>query len=135
MQEGTSNLILLFFSWWYGYLPHRLYLALKAAILTITDLFSVRLLFKTLFAPWKRDIISYEGLTLQQKFQVLMLNLSSRFIGFIVKIFVLAAFIIIFSLTTAIFIATFLLWLAFPIVVIGLLILGITNIISSNSYG
>ena len=135
MQEGTSNLFLLFFSWWYHYLPRRLYLAFLALSITLIDLFSVKQIFKTLFAPWKRDVQSYEGLTLQQKFQVFLMNLASRLIGFLVKIFVFATFIVMFAATIVIFVAMFLLWLAFPIVVIGLLILGIVNIISGGSYG
>lgn len=127
MKEGTNNLFLLFFSWWYSYLPHRLFLAFKAASITLADLFSVKILFLTLLSPWKRDIISTEGLTLQQKFQVWMLNISSRVVGFLVKISVLAAFLIIYSLTLGIFLSFFTLWLAFPLVVASLFVLGFIN--------
>jgi len=132
-MEGTSNLILLFFSWWYHYLSRRLYLAFNALALTLFDLFSVKLIFKTLFAPWKRDVLSYEGLAIQQKFQVLMMNLASRCIGFIVKIFVFVTFIVVFVAAVIIFFAAFLLWLAFPLATVALLILGIFNILQISS--
>ena len=131
-MEGTSNLFLLFFSWWYHYLPRRLYLAFKALVITLFDLFSVKLIFKTLFAPWKRDILSYEGLAIQQKFQVFAMNLASRFIGFLVKIFVFTTFLIVFLATVVIFISAFFLWLAFPIAVITLAVLGVINIVSGG---
>lgn len=108
MQEGTSNLTLLFFSWWYKYLPYRLFSASEALVITLTDLFSVKMILPTLFAPWKRDIMSYEGLTLQQKFQVLMLNLASRIIGFLVKISVFCGYIVMISISLVICLAALL---------------------------
>ena len=131
MQEGTNNLFLLFFSWWYKYLPRRLYLAFVALSITLFDLFSLRAIFKTLFAPWKRDVLSYEGLTLQQKFSVWTLNMASRLIGFLIKSVVLLSFIIIFAITIIIFFGLFLLWLAFPLAVIGLIFFGLINIANS----
>jgi hypothetical protein len=128
MQEGTSNLFLLFFSWWYKYLPHRLYLAFSALSIMLSDLFSIKAIFRTLFAPWKRDIISYEGLTLQQKFSVWTLNMSSRFIGFLIKIFVLGVFIIFYLVAIIIFLGGFFLWIAFPLAILALIIIGFTNL-------
>jgi hypothetical protein len=133
MKEGTSNLGLLFFSWWYGYLPRRLYLAFLAAMISLFDRFSVKVLLATWFSPWKRDIISTDGLTLQQKFQVFMLNLASRVIGFLAKTSVLISFAILFVVTVSISVALFALWLAFPITVLILLIFGLVNL-NGTSY-
>ena len=101
-------------------------------MITLLDLFSVKVLFKTLFSPWKRDSISTDGLSLQEKFQVWTLNLASRIIGFLVKTFVLATFIIVFAAAIIIFIGLFCLWIAFPLVIIGLIILGITNLLGAS---
>lgn len=133
MREGTNSLVMLFFSWWYSYLPRRLFLAFKASAITLLDLFSVKILFMTLFSPWKRDQISTEGLSLQQKFQVWTMNVASRLIGFLVKTFVLATFILIFSAAIIIFAALFCLWLAFPLLIIGLIILGFANMSGNSS--
>ena len=130
MQEGTANLTLLFFSWWYKYLPYRLFSACKALLITLTDLFSVKMILPTLFAPWKRDILSYEGLTLQQKFQVMMLNLASRIIGFLVKVSVFCGYLLMISISLAVILITFALWLAFPLAIIGLIIFGLINVFS-----
>ena len=129
-MERINSLFLLFFSWWYGYLPRRLYLASKAVIIMIVDLFSVKLIFSTLFAPWKRDVISYEGLSLQEKFSVFILNISSRFIGFVIKIFVLLTFIIFFLAAILISAGLFFFWIVFPLAIVVLLIFGVTNLFS-----
>ena len=99
-MEGGINLPFLFFHWWYSLAYRRILKYIRAFFIFVTDLFSVKISLKTLFAPWKRDIISYEGLTLQQKFQVWTLNLAARFVGFIIKTVTLAiyaAFIIFLS--------------------------------------
>jgi hypothetical protein len=132
MQEGTNNLFLLFFSWWYRYLPRRLYLAFVALSITLVDLFSLKVIFRTLFAPWKRDILSYEGLTLQQKFSVWMLNLASRFIGFLIKVSTLFVFSVLYLAAVVIFVSAFFLWLAFPLVVLALLVVGFINLGSTT---
>lgn len=127
MREGTNSLFILYFSWWYGYLPRRLFLAFQAAVITIIDLFSVKVLLRTLFSPWKRDQISTDGLSLQEKFQIWTLNAASRIIGFLVKTFVLITFIIVFVAAVTVFALLFCLWIAFPLAIIGLIILGISN--------
>jgi len=128
VREGTNSLVLLYFSWWYGYLPRRLFLAFEASIITLLDLFSVKILLGTLFSPWKRDSISTDGLSLQEKFQVWMMNLASRFIGFIIKTIVLATFVIITAAVVMTFAGLFCLWIAFPLAIIGLIILGLSNL-------
>ncbi len=128
MREGTNSLVILYFSWWYSYLPRRLFLAFQASAITLLDLFSVKILFKTLFAPWKRDSMSTDGLSLQEKFSVWMLNMASRFIGFLVKSFVLITFIVAFLVMTVTFAGLFCLWVAFPLAILALVILGITNL-------
>jgi len=132
MREGTNSLFILYFSWWYGFLPRRLYLAFNAAIITLTDLFSVKVLLPTLFSPWKRDIIGTENLALQEKFQVWMMNLASRFIGFLIKIFVLATYAVATVVALVVFVASFILWIAFPLAIIALIAIGIMNLSGSQ---
>ena len=49
------------------------------------DYFSIDLLLKTLFLPWKRDEIDTSNLSLDLKFRVWMMNLMSRLIGATVR--------------------------------------------------
>lgn len=124
-MEGTTNLPILFLSWWYGYAYRRLFNYLRAIFIYLYDLFSVRLSFLTLFAPWKRDVISYEGLSLQQKFEVWTLNLASRFVGLIIKVVNLTIFLAMAILAAAFSLCLTLLWPLYPVVIIYLIYLGI----------
>jgi hypothetical protein len=74
--------------WWYG---RGWAGALKRAthnLSVLAELFSVAILLRTLFAPWKR-IISYPGAGLDAHLRAFLDNLVSRFIGFFVRIMVL----------------------------------------------
>ena len=127
-MEGTISLPIMFVNWWYGYAYRRLFKYMRAIFFYIYDLFSVRLSFLTLFAPWKRDVANYEGLTLQQKFEVLTLNLASRFVGFVIK----SANLIIYLAMTAVaavlsFVAA-IVWPLYPIMIIYFLYIGITTL-------
>ena len=51
--------------------------------------FSVDLLLKTLFLPWKRDEIDTSNLSLDLKFRVWIMNLVSRLIGATVRMAVI----------------------------------------------
>jgi hypothetical protein len=132
MKEGTSNLVVLYFRWWYGYLPCRLFLAFKSIAITLSDLFSVKNSILTLFSPWKRDTLSTDGLSLQEKFQIWILNLASRVIGFLVKIFVLVAFFVVFSISIALCLVAFITWMVFPLIILALIILGLMNFFGDN---
>lgn len=124
-MEGTRNLNSLFFVWWYGEVFHNFLAFSKHFLIYITDLFSVRICILTIFSPWKRDSISYENLTIQERGQVLVLNLTSRFVGAIIKLFTLATFCVVALVCIAVLAAIFLLWLIFPLVLILLCVWGI----------
>ncbi|MFA4995687.1 MAG: hypothetical protein WC536_00930 [Patescibacteria group bacterium] len=123
-MEGSTNIGLLFFSWWYKEAYGRLLSFLKHFFAYLFDLFSVRLCFKTFFAPWKRDKISSEGLSLQQQFQVWTLNLSSRFIGSFIKLFTVITFLLAASVFALLSFIMIIVWFVYPVCLIALLIIG-----------
>lgn len=88
-KNNSANIYPSFFSqllkWWFLIMPKNIFLAVRQTIANTFDYFSIVLLLKTLFSPWKRDIISTENLTLGEKFQVMVMNLVSRIIGAIVR--------------------------------------------------
>jgi len=57
--------------------------------MTSADMFSMPLLLRTLFAPWKKDVIPTTGMPLQEKLNALGLNLVSVLVGFVVRVMVL----------------------------------------------
>ncbi len=74
--------------WWYGtgwlQATHRIHTWVKG----IEQAFSISLLAKTLFAPWRR-IVSGSGRSLDDKMRAAMDNFVSRCVGFFVRIGVL----------------------------------------------
>ena len=123
-MEGSVNLGTLFFSWWYKEANSRFLAYIKKLFIYITDLFSVKICIKTLFAPWKRDMISYVNLSLQQKFQVFVLNLASRFVGAIIKISTLFTYLVVVSATFVFSIILTIIWFLYPILIIVLVVFG-----------
>lgn len=127
-MEGTKNLNSLLFVWWYTEVFRNFSDFTRHFFMYITDLFSVKACFKTLLSPWKRDAVSYEGLTIQERFQVLILNITSRFVGAIIKIFTLVTYLIVFVCCTLFFLCVFAVYLFFPLFLIGLAAWGIKTI-------
>lgn len=117
-MEGSINLGVIFINWYYGEAFRRVWKYILAFQTLNFDVFSVRVLLKTLFSPWKRDIISYEGLTIQQRFQVWTLNLSSRLIGFMVKSMVLLVYLFSELITLAVSAIALVVWPLLPILAI-----------------
>jgi len=124
-MEGKSNLSFTFVSWWYGEQLHRLLIFSKQFYIYLADLFSVKICLRTLFAPWKRDSAGYEGLSLQERFQVAIMNLSSRIVGALVKIFTLFTFLLIFCICFILSVISFLLWVLYPLILIAFVVYGI----------
>ena len=113
-----------FFVWWYG--PGWLQ-AWKNSTLwvkNVSQAFSVDVLLKTLFAPWKR-IVSLPGRSLDEKFRAMIDNLVSRVIGFAVRIIVLIAALVMIATTAVAGLALAVLWPLIPVLGIGLIIWGI----------
>lgn len=118
------------FGWWYSRGLKDFFIYLKAFLIKITDVFSVKILLRTFLAPWKRDITPLEGLPLNEMLKAIVFNLISRLIGAVIKTFVL--FLYILAATFYCFVALFLffIWIFLPIIVIGGVLLGVILIFS-----
>ena len=126
-MEGTNNLTILFFSWWYGEAYARLFKYIRAFYIYVTDLFSVKICLKTLFSVWKRDAISYQGLSLKQIFQVWTLNLASRFVGFLIKSITLISYLVAIVILSVISIILIILWPLYPALIVYVIYYGLTK--------
>lgn len=117
-------LMLEFVRWWYG---RGWAGALKRAahnLSVLADLFSVTILLRTLFAPWKR-IITYPGAGLDAHLRAFLDNLVSRFIGFFVRLMVLIAAGVMFVVVWVFSYAQVILWPFIPIGAVILIIWGL----------
>lgn len=90
----------------------------------MAETFSVGLLLRTLFSPWRR-IITYPGAGIGAHMRALGDNLVSRFIGFLIRLTVLVTAAI--SLVALIVFSGLLLvmWPLLPLASVGLFITGL----------
>lgn len=123
-------IILVFWKWYYGEAVRNVLNAWRNFIIFALNYFSIPLLLKTLFAPWKRDITRKpRGLDIKKFLDYLAFNLISRGLGFLVRlvtILVGIVFLILVAVAGTIF---FVLWLVMPLVLLGLLIFAAVLII------
>lgn len=98
--------------------PKEILKAIKNFAIFIFHFFSVDLLFKTLFSPWKRKIVQREGVgfDLSEWFTVLTFNLISRGIGAFIRLFVISLTLLV-EISTLVFGIFFLIFsLVIPLV-------------------
>jgi len=119
-----------YLSWWYIEEPIFLWRAVKIITLKVFASFSVVLLLRTLFDPWKKDILSAENVSLDVRFKIWLNNLISRLIGFIVRLGTILVGLILTVLTFIVLTVGFFLWLAMPMVIIFFFFNGIREIIN-----
>lgn len=108
-------LIVGFLSWWYGNGWRRRLSVLGEYLARVYDYFSIDLLVKTWFAPFRMNGTDRRGNSLGDKFRAMGDRLVSRIIGGLLR-----TFMIIFGLISLVLVSVFgllgvLLWLAVPI--------------------
>lgn len=83
-------LVVAFLSWWYGPGWRDTAGALSQRLRTIVLSWSMPILLRTMFQPWRRIISASQG-TLEQKLRAFVDNMVSRFVGFMVRLCALIA--------------------------------------------
>lgn len=117
-------LVLELFTWWYGRGWATAARGAGNMLGGISRLFSVPILLRTLFAPWKR-IVSYPGSSLDAKLRAYGDNVVSRAIGFVVRLLVLLTALVMSGLAAVAGLLSFVLWPLVPVVAVALCIKGI----------
>ena len=110
--------------WWYGEGWKATAKNISKSVNGISRLFSVPILVRTLFAPWKR-IVTYPGASLDAKLRAYGDNIVSRAVGFAVRFLVLLT-----TLVLTLFILVFgvvccVIWPLLPLLAIALIVKGI----------
>lgn len=67
-------------------MPSRILYITDKTVAKLYSFFSIDLLLKTLFLPWKRDEIDTSNMALDDKLRVLLMNLVSRLVGAVVRL-------------------------------------------------
>lgn len=124
-----QNIIFEYFSWQFFEMPGNILKAWRNFLLFNLNYFSINLLFKTFFSPWRHDVSVYpKGLDIGKYLEVLFSNLISRILGAIVRsvliIMGIAAEICIIFVGIIVFLG----WLILPIIIIFGFILSFKNL-------
>lgn len=122
--------VVIFWRWYYGEGIKDVLTGWRNYIIFSLQYFSIPLLLKTLFAPWKRDITKRpRGLDLQKLFEYIAFNSISRGIGFVVRFVTIWVGIGFFFGTIILGAIFFIIWLALPLIMVGLFILALILLI------
>lgn len=111
--------------WQFVESPRRLYKIFKKCLYIIANFFSIGYLLKTLFYPWKRDVKYIINPTLADQFKMMLDNLISRFMGFIMRFFTIFAGLILIIISFFVFLIAFIVWYLLPEIILVLLYEGI----------
>jgi len=87
-------------------------------------MFSVKQLLRTLLSPWRR-IISYPGASLDERWRAWGDNLFSRVIGFIIRVFVLFAAMLVVIFVALLVGLEIIVWPLLPLAGPGCIVAGI----------
>lgn len=103
-----------FFYWWYGTGYLDTIKRVSKGVTATAQIFSVKILFTTLFSPWKRIVTESDG-SLEMILKSIGDNAVSRAIGFFVRIIVLFTSLILTSIASVIALVVIILWPLLPI--------------------
>jgi len=116
------------FSWWYGVGLREQIAKIKMSFVVNNDRFSIGLLLRTLFQPFRQISADSGGRSVEERMRSGFDKLISRFIGAIVRSFVIIAGLIVTIFMAVISFIRIVLWLtmpALPIVGVIILIMGL----------
>lgn len=122
--------ILGYLKWHYSKAISSLGKIWKNFLYFVFDFFSIGLLFKNFFDPWKRMTDNYpKSFDFKIYFAVFITNLITRIIGIIVRLVLIIIGLACYILLTLLFPVALAIWLVLPFIIILLIIEGVFLII------
>jgi len=120
----TQNIVSLWVEWHFFDVPQKILKGWKNFLKFNLDFFSIPILLKTFFAPWRRYQEKYiKGINISQQLETLVINTFSRLIGAFLRanllilgllieifIFLIGLIVFMFWFILPIFMVTFFLW-------------------------
>lgn len=80
----------------------------------IADFFSITALLKTMFAPFRQDVVDTKNAPIGVKLQALGGNLISRFFGFFIRLLLIISGVILVIANSAVGLALLIIWPLLP---------------------
>lgn len=121
-----QNIVAQWISWHFLEMPKNILLSSKIFIGFCLDYFSIEVLSKTLFEPWKKDVKSYEKkLEVEEYINVWFDNFISRTIGTILRTVLIVWGLLSIAISLIVILIIFVSWFLIPILLIGFLYYGL----------
>jgi hypothetical protein len=111
-------------SWWYGSGWAGVLSATRRRLGGLSEAFSLKILLRTLFAPWKR-VVTAPGAGLDAKLQAMGDNLVSRLVGFTVRFLVLLTATVAFAAFCVAGLVELIVWPLLPPAAVVLIVKGV----------
>jgi len=124
-----------FFAFWYKEIPREIVFYFRILAYKLLDYFSVPIVLRTFFAPWKRDETYLQNAPLNLRMQNWLMNQVSRLIGASLRGFLLITYLLTFLIELIFLALVMIFWLFFPLVLATLFALGIYYLINGLGYG
>ena len=130
MKIKTLSLIERYITWHYGQAYSDIYHVWTNFIWFFFNFFSIKLLFSTLFSPWKRMGEEYPaGFDIGRAAQTWVVNILMRFVGAGVRLIVIAVGLSFALLAFLLGLVVLVVWTVMPIFFVALIISGFSLII------
>ena len=107
--------------WHYSSAYRQIFSVWRNYLWYVNKMFSVTLLLRTLLSPWKRMTEVYQGgFDIGRLFEVVLMNLMSRFVGLIIRIPLIICGVLLSALMGAGLVVFYVYWTVFPVLVLAL---------------
>lgn len=117
--------------WHYGRAFHDMYIIWGNFFWFLFNLFSIEVLFGTLFSPWRRMTDEYTGgLDIGAFFESLIVNMLMRVVGIVLRLSVILVGVILLAIVCILGIVGFVIWLFLPVIIFLGFVFGIVVLIS-----
>jgi hypothetical protein len=117
--DSKQNIFSTWFFWHFYEMPKFLFQVWSNYFMFATNLFSVPLLLKTFFSPWRRNKWAYpKGLDIANFFNTLISNTFSRALGALMRIILIIAGIFLQAFVAIAGLLVIIFWLFLPFIVV-----------------
>ncbi len=131
MKINLSKIVILqFWGWYYTKAVKGLINAWNNFIVFVGEYYSIPLLLRTIFHPWRRDITKYgRGFSIKNFLETLSFNFISRSIGFVIRFFTIIIGLICLLGVIILGFTALILWILLPLILAFFIITGITLLV------
>lgn len=121
-----------YISWHYTIAFFEIFLLWKNFSWFLWNFFSIKLLFKTLFSPFRRLDVRRKKFDIESFFESLVTNTLMRILGFVLRAILIIFGILFIILLFCFFVGFLIVWIFLPFILLGMLILGFMTVFKAS---